>query len=406
MTQLTPIVPETSASRQWKFVAVIFVAIVLVLSLAYYWFLRADYGVLVQGARPEEAAAIVDALKKEEVAYELRDGGTTILVPANELDAAKLDVSGGDLPPKGTVGFELFNKSDMGLTDFAQKVNYQRALQGEIARTIMSMDGISYARVHLALPERSLFRTTRSEPRAAVTLTPRPNVVIDADRIAGIQRLVAATVPDLSLDEVTVLNERGQLLTPQFTDVNQAAGSASESPEERDYAERAAAAISAALPNALVNIKVTNVQRLPSNDAPGYQGAQTRDGSKRDHSIRVVIFTRSSLTGSDEDAIRTAVTSALSLDSAAGDQVRFSETPQIASPLAPLAVVVRPTARAAPESDFMAVLMRNWLMAAIAFVALMVGLFEYRQHRLRVSQRQQLAFRIREQLRLEHGERR
>src|SRR5204863_6003346 len=127
------------------------------------------------------------------------------------------------------------NQSDMGLTDFAQKVNYQRALQGEIARTIMTMDGIAYARVHIALPERSLFRTTRSEPRAAVTITPQPGIDIDPGRIAGIQRLIAATVPDLALDQIAILNERGQLLTPEFSDAPGAGGS--ESATEYNYRE-------------------------------------------------------------------------------------------------------------------------------------------------------------------------
>ena len=155
--------PETgSNTRQLRLVALVFGLVVAALVAGYIWFLRADYAVLVQDIRPEEAAAIVEELKKEEVAFELRDGGTTILVPESQLNAVRLNVSSKELPLKGTVGFELFNESDMGLTDFAQKVNYQRALQGEITRTLLAMEGIAAARVHIALPERSLFRNSRS----------------------------------------------------------------------------------------------------------------------------------------------------------------------------------------------------------------------------------------------------
>src|SRR2546423_4701422 len=111
---------SASQFRQWRLVAAILVAVVVVLSGAYYWFLAGDYAVLVSGARVEQAAAIVEQLKKENIAFELKDGGTTILVPAREVDTARLDMSSEELPLKGAVGFELFNQSDMGLTDFAQ----------------------------------------------------------------------------------------------------------------------------------------------------------------------------------------------------------------------------------------------------------------------------------------------
>jgi flagellar M-ring protein FliF len=389
-------VPASSA-RQFRVAAIVLVAVVGLLGAAYYWFLTGDYAVLARGVRPEQAAAMVDELKKDNVAYELRDGGTTILVPTGKFDAARLDVSSGDLPAKGTVGFELFNQSDMGLTDFAQKVNYQRALQGEIARTIMAMDGIAYARVHLALPERSLFRTTTSEPRAAVTLTPQPGVEIDSDRIAGIQRLVAATIPDLAIDQVAILNERGQLLTPEFSDVPAAASS--QSAIENNYGDRVARAVASVAPRAHVQVKVTVMPRAPGASA---------DASGRDHSIRVVLFERSPLVMPDEQLVRSAVTSELQLQPALGDQLLFSPAPEIAAQgPANMAIgavpVPDPSARAAAEDQLMAKINRSWtivlsLLAVAALLAIAI-----RFDRSRRQRRQQLVNRIREQLLLVEG---
>lgn len=374
------------------------VLIVTVLSVAYFWFLRSDFGVLIEGARPEQAAAIVDELKKEDVSFQLRDGGRTILVSSTELDAARLNVSSNALPPKGTVGFELFNESDMGITDFAQKVNYQRALQGEIARTIMAMDGIAYARVHLALPERALFRTTRSQPRAAVTLTPQPGIVIDPNRIAGIQRLVAATVPDLAIDQVAVLNERGQLLTPEYTDVGDAAGGTAASALEYNYSQRAARAIAAAAPNAQLDLKITTVQRTGSSEANGY-GLASGETVRRDHSVRLVLFSRGPLSSSEQEAIRRAVMAELSLDVSAGDQLLFSPAPQMAPPIPEsTAVAPKQSIEEDTQSQFMATLDRNWSIAAFVLLLMFLLIWGARARRLRGARRHQLAHRIREQL--------
>lgn len=396
--------PETSpTSRQWRLIAIVFGVVVVALVAGYVWFLRADYAVLVRDVRPEEAAAIVEELKKEEVSFELKDGGTTILVPEGELNAARLNMSSKELPLKGTVGFELFNESDMGLTDFAQKVNYQRALQGEITRTLMAMDGIASARVHLALPERSLFRTAKSEPRAAVTITPAANVLIDADRVAGIQRLVAATIPDLAVERVAVLNERGQLLTPAYADIAEATGSEL----ERSYAERARSAISEVRPHLQFDLKVATVAR-PDVSGPTSTGQTAVSGQvARDHSVRLILFTRSSLQPSDEKAIRDAVSAALGLNLADGDGIEFSRTPEIVAPFPQ--PVQRGYGAADPTPNPSAVMERitqNWLIAMSIMAALLFGAWQMRVRRMRLAHRERLVVRIREQLRIGQGQRR
>src|SRR5262249_10524727 len=126
----------------------------------------------------------------------------------------RLKVLGGKAAPlKGTVGFEIFNNSDFGMTEFAQKINYQRALQGELARTIMSIEEVKHARVHLAFPEGGLLKKNAAQPKASVTLALRGDGHLRSEQIVGIQRLVAASVPEMDPHAVTVLDQQGVALS-------------------------------------------------------------------------------------------------------------------------------------------------------------------------------------------------
>ena len=184
-------------------------AVVAALLIGAYFLLRPSYQPLFTDLRPQDAATIVAELERQKFDYRLTDGGATVLVPAAQVHAARLKVMSQDLPLKGAVGFELFNNADLGLTEFAQKVNFQRALQGELARTIMSLAEIDSARVHLSLPESGLFRRNGAKPRASVALTTKAGQELPPDSVRGIQRLVAAAVPELEAHEVTIINPRG-----------------------------------------------------------------------------------------------------------------------------------------------------------------------------------------------------
>jgi flagellar M-ring protein FliF len=203
----------SSPSRQVAAGVAAAVVLTAVLVAAYFYWFHKPYATLVAGVRPAEAAAVVAQLEKEKVSYRLADQGATVLVPAADVDKARLDIATGDLPIKGLVGFELFDKSDMGLTEFAQRINYQRALQGELARTIMAMDAVDAARVHLMLAEPTIFRDDRRPSKAAVTVSTRGGKPLGADTVQGIQRLVAAAVPDLAAGDVVVLDGAGNVLT-------------------------------------------------------------------------------------------------------------------------------------------------------------------------------------------------
>lgn len=197
-----------SRRRQWM-LAMGGTAILVLLLAAAYFVLRPGYQVLFRDLKPHDASAIVAELEKEKIPYRIDEANAAILVPDNDTRATRLKLMSGDLRLNGVVGLELFNNSDLGLTDFAQKVNYQRALQGELERTIMTLDEIDMARVHLTLPESSIFKHDKAQPKASVAIFLHEGSQLSPDTIMGIQRLVSASVPEMKASDVTVLDRRG-----------------------------------------------------------------------------------------------------------------------------------------------------------------------------------------------------
>lgn len=211
----------TSLVQAWQRLALqarigIITGIILIAALAIglgVWAYRTDYQVLFSDVAPADAASMTAELDRMKTPYQLADGGNTILVPKDLVYKTRLKLMGKEMPLHGAVGFEVFNNADFGMTEFVQKVNYLRAIQGELTRTILSIEEIQAARVHLALPEQGLFKKAVTKPKASVTLTLKSGRVLGADQITGIQRLVAASVPDIVSDDVTVLNQHGVALT-------------------------------------------------------------------------------------------------------------------------------------------------------------------------------------------------
>lgn len=190
----------------------VLVIVALVGALAW-WAYRPDYQILFADMAARDAAAMTAELDKMKTPYQLADGGTTIMVPRSLVYKTRLAVMGKEVPLQGAIGFEVFNNADFGMTEFVQKVNYLRAVQGELTRTILSIEDIRNARVHLAIPEQGLFKKAVAKPKASVTLTLKPGHVLAADQVAGIQRLVAASVPDIVPADVTVIDQHGVALT-------------------------------------------------------------------------------------------------------------------------------------------------------------------------------------------------
>jgi flagellar M-ring protein FliF len=179
-----------------------------------YSVLKVDYEVLFASLSPADAAAMVHELEQMKVPYKLEGGGSSILVDRSAVHQIRLKLMGKELPLHGTVGFELFNNSDFGMTEFAQRVNYQRALQGELTRTILSLAEVESVRVHLAFPEEGLFKREKGHAKASITLALHQGKVLRREQVRGIQRLVAAAIPGIESRDVTLVNERGIALTP------------------------------------------------------------------------------------------------------------------------------------------------------------------------------------------------
>jgi flagellar M-ring protein FliF len=210
MSRYTAFFTDGSRQRQFMLAGALVLLLASALTITYF-VLRPGYQVLFRDLKPQDAAAIVAELDKQKIPYRIDSHTSAILVPEGDTRAMRLKLMSSDLRLQGAVGFELFNNSDLGLTEFAQKVNYQRALQGELARTIMTLDEIDLARVHLTLPESSIFRREAARPKASVALFMHDGQALAPDTVHGIQRLVAAAVPDLSPADVTILDQKGEL---------------------------------------------------------------------------------------------------------------------------------------------------------------------------------------------------
>lgn len=161
---------------------------------------------------PDDAAEVVQFLKKERIEYRLADQGRVIKVPRKDVYETRLKLVGSDLP-RGGVGFEIFDKSNLGVTEFVQNINYQRALQGELARTIREIRQVESARVHLVIPKKSLFIEDQKEATAAVILKMKPGNRLNKEQIKGVMKLVAGSVEGLQPSQVTVLDTRGMVLS-------------------------------------------------------------------------------------------------------------------------------------------------------------------------------------------------
>jgi len=214
------------------------VSMALVLGLAW-WVQRPVYRPLFTNLAQGDAAAIVAALRDDKVPYRLEDGGRAVLVPAERLYELRLSLASRGLPEGGGVGFEIFDRQSLGQTDFLQHLNFQRALQGELSRTIAELSGVETARVHLALPERSLFVAQDRRPSASVVVTLAQGRTLAQGQIDGIVHLVAASVEGMVPEAVTVVDAGGRILTAE-RDAPLETGLSAQALEYQQAIERAA----------------------------------------------------------------------------------------------------------------------------------------------------------------------
>lgn len=176
------------------------------------WVGEGEYVPLFAGLSPEEAGAIVAQLRATKTPFRIGATGEQILVPAARAGEVRLRLAAQGLPLGGGVGFEVFDRSGLGVSDFAQRLNFQRALQGELARTIAQLPGVARARVHLVLPQPSLFAERERPASASVFLKLHPGARVGEEQVRGIVHLVAASVERLTPDRVTVVDTAGRVL--------------------------------------------------------------------------------------------------------------------------------------------------------------------------------------------------
>lgn len=186
-----------------------------------YWTLSSDYEVVMRSSSPDKVAAAVREVERLKIPYRVTDDGTSVEVPQSQLGRIKVGLADSGGVTSG-VGFELFNNTDFSTTEFTQKINYQRALQGELARTISAIDGVASARVHLVMAESGFLRRQSVKPAAAVNVMMEDGAQLSPPQVQGIQRLVAASVPDIKLDDIAVIDQDGIALTRNKTGTDMA----------------------------------------------------------------------------------------------------------------------------------------------------------------------------------------
>jgi len=188
------------------------VATVFLIVLLVRFTVNANYEVLFSGLDNSEAGTIVEKLREQNVSYQLKNGGTTIMVPSSKVYDLRLDMASQGLPQSGTVGYEIFDKNNIGVTDFIQKINFRRALEGELSRTISTFGEVNSARVHLVIPEQSLFVEDQKETTASITVKLKPGSSLAMRQIQAIGNLVAASVEGLHPNNVTIVDSNGNIL--------------------------------------------------------------------------------------------------------------------------------------------------------------------------------------------------
>lgn len=178
------------------------------------WSKTPDYSLLYGRLSDAEAAQVAESLEKEGIAYRIESGSGIITVPASKVHEARLKLAKQGLPRSDGSGFELLEKSDsFGTSRFIEQARYHRAIEGELARTISKLQTVESARVHLSIPKQSVFVREKGKTRASVVLKLFSSARLDEERLAGIVHLVAASVPGLEADQVTVVDQKGRLLT-------------------------------------------------------------------------------------------------------------------------------------------------------------------------------------------------
>lgn len=194
-------------------VAVAIAASLAILIVLLLWARSPDYKPLYSNLSDRDGGAIVAQLEQMQIPYRFSAGGSTVLIPTEQIDRTRLTLAGLGLPKGGAVGFELMDAQPFGVSQFTEHVNYQRALEGELARSIETLGPVASARVHLAIPQPTVFVRDRRTPSASVVVELHPGRALDTSQVAAVTHLVSSSVSEMPIDGISVVDQNGNLLT-------------------------------------------------------------------------------------------------------------------------------------------------------------------------------------------------
>jgi flagellar M-ring protein FliF len=190
-------------------------AVISLLAGALMWSQTPDYRVVYNNVSDQDGAAIISALQQMNVPYKFSENGGALLVPEKQVHEVRLRLAGQGLPKGGLPGFELMENQKFGSSQFLEQVNYQRALEGELARSVQSLSAVQNARVHLAIAKPSVFSREKQQPSISVLLNLYPGRVLSVEQVSAIVHLMSSSVPNLPVKNVTVVDQNGNLLSTQ-----------------------------------------------------------------------------------------------------------------------------------------------------------------------------------------------
>jgi flagellar M-ring protein FliF len=211
MDQLKKLFSSLSAPQ---LMAIVMCAVAVVGGVAWFSHWQRESGLrpLYTSLSAEDATAMVQKLKEGGIDYRVADNGTTLLVPEDKVPELRLEMAGLGLPQKGRIGFEIFDKTNFGVTDFAEHVNYRRAVEGELERTIMALAEVQQARVHVTLPKESVFLESREAAKASILVGLRPGASLSSQNVSAIANLVSSAVEGLAPEAISIVDMHGNLL--------------------------------------------------------------------------------------------------------------------------------------------------------------------------------------------------
>ncbi|WP_420998368.1 flagellar basal-body MS-ring/collar protein FliF [Cupriavidus sp. 30B13] len=192
-------------------------ALAAAIAVGVLWSRAPDYKVLYSNLSERDGGSVIASLQQMNVPYKFADGGGAVMVPSDKVHETRLRLASQGLPKSGTTGMELMDSQKFGISQFAEQVNYQRGLEGELARSIESIGAVQSARVHLAIPKPTLFVRERQKPTASVVLQLYPGRAIDDGQVAAISYLVSSSVPELTPKSISIVDQHGNLLSGNGT---------------------------------------------------------------------------------------------------------------------------------------------------------------------------------------------